>query len=452
MRYPKESYTHAATRVFRLTHQRIHPEIIFAYLEVKEAACCVNWKSGRISSQKKRAILNAIHQIRKIPVGSVRWKNLFLTTLYQPGAGTALNMNVNDAIVLIAGRTGRKDQKEVLHANDDVNASQSSNDTYPTAVRLAAIKAILTLQKDLRACRASLRRLAKRDRSLFKAARTHLQDALPISLSFQWASYDRSLEKCSVQFNSALNSLLELPVGGTAIGNGATTPKNFRSQTVRELRVLTQIKGLRTAVHGGELQSSHLDLLILSQSLECLALCMQRICSDLRLQASGPKTGLQEIQLLRLLPGSSIMPGKTNPGALEALHQLVIRTLALGAQARWAESMGQLELNVMLPAWSSDLISCLADWSQGVRFFRQQVLEKLIPNAGVLLQNALKTEQWATLLSSRVPYQEIAQWVKEARSQDLSFLEWLEKKDPQLSAWLWKQVDSQLGRARSERG
>lgn len=152
------------------------------------------------------------------------------------------------------------------------------------------------------------------------------------------------------------------------------------------------------AVHGGA-------LLILSQGLECLALRIHRICSDLRLQASGPKTGFHEIRLKKLVLGSSIMPGKTNPGALEALHQLVVCTLTLGTEARWSESMGQLELNVMLPAWSSDLIHIFNDWRQGLHFFREQVLNGLAPD-------------------------------EEARAKDLNFLNWIKSHNPKLSAWL----------------
>ena len=446
MRYPQKSYTFLAAKKFGLTSQRVHSEIILSYLEIKEAACHVNFKSRRINAQKKRAILNSIRKIRKISANSTRWRNLFLTSIYQPGAGTALNMNVNDAIVLIAGRN------QFLNANDDVNASQSSNDTYPTAVRLTAIKQVKELLTQLERSRASLTSLAKRDRKLIKAARTHLQDALPVSLSFQWSSYERSLEKCSKQISSSLSMLGELPIGGTAIGNGATTPLGFRAQCVRELRSLTKLRELRVAVHGGELQSSHLDLLILSQALECLALCIHRICSDLRLQSSGPRTGLHEIRLKKLVPGSSIMPGKTNPGALEALHQVVVRTLALGTEARWAESMGQLELNVMLPAWSSDLIHILNDWRQGLRLFQEQVLKGLAPDEETLTQNALQTEQWATLLSGKVSYQEIALWVEEARANHSNFLDWIETHNPKLSAWLWRQVAGKPGWQTKKKG
>ena len=424
MRFPRDSYTSTERKIFQIGGPATPASLVHSYLDLKAACALANHGFGRLPRVKTRAIIEAIARLRRIQPGSRKWHSTFAIGGYQPGAGTALNMNVNEAIALLAG----------LEPNDDVNASQSSNDTYPTAVRIAALRLIPSLETALDDCINRLNTLARKQRGILKPGRTHLQDAVPIDLSEQWLSHARTLEKCARWIHVAATGLRELPLGGTAVGTGTNAPRGFRRAAIAELARITGMRGLRPAIQGLELQASHLDLAALAGSLELLAVSLLRIGSDLRLQASGPRTGLGELKLPELLPGSSIMPGKINPGALECLHQFSLDAIALATQARWAESMGQFELNVMLPAFGPGLIHQLEAWPRALRLLSERVLAGVRIDRERMSQRVRDSEQWATLLTPRHGYAQVASWVRQARAAGMSFMDWLSREKPEISA------------------
>lgn len=408
-------------------------------LDVKEAAARANERLGAAGPGTSARIIGAIRKIRGIPPGSARWARLFPIDRFQSGAGTSLNMNVNDAIALVD-----RSLAPPLRPNDDINRSQSSNDTYPTAVRIAAIRGVHALLAETLRVEKELRSRVPVFSKIQKTGRTHLQDAVPMSLGDQWRSYARTLQKVRGLIAKAALALHEVPLGGTAVGTGTNAPPGFGRQALIELRRTTGIHALRAGVDGVELQSSHLDLVRLAQDLALLSVSLHRIGGDLRLQASGPLAGLGELSLEPLVPGSSIMPGKTNPSGIERMHQVCIETLGLAHQALWAEAMGQLELNVMLPGWGAELIEHLETLTRCLAFLRTRVLAGITPVTETLERHARQTEQRAALLAPRYGYQRVAGWVREARTEGIPFLEWLGKRHPEIKVSVGQEPKAQV--------
>jgi fumarate hydratase class II len=420
LRYPRHSTTFTATDLFRISGRRVPDPLIRAYLHVKAACARANWDRGVLSTGNRNALLKAVKWIRD---HEELWSELFPIDRFQAGAGTTLNMNVNEAISRIA----KKRFKASLHPNDVVNRSQSTNDTYPTMLRVALLTLIPDLATSLEEFRQALSRKAEEFADIPKAGRTHLQDAVPMKLGEQFGSYVRTIEKLEARLADARSCLLEIPLGGTAVGNGLTAPEGFRAAALSHLRAETGIDDLQAPRNPFEVQASALDFLTFGNALGSMAIELQRIASDLRLQASGPFTGIHELDLPKLVPGSSIMPGKTNPSGLELLHQVLIEALGVRNMSEWAASMGQFELNVMLPAIAPALVESAGSMARALEFTSDRVILPLQAHLPEVERHWKSTEQWATLLSPEYGYDLVADWVRQSRTAGEPFLEWVQK-------------------------
>jgi fumarate hydratase class II len=420
LRYPQKSTTSVATELFRISGRRVPDPLIRAYLHLKAACARANWDRGVLSTGNRNALLKAIKWIHE---HEGLWPELFPIDRFQSGAGTTLNMNVNEAISRIA----RRKFQASLHPNDVVNRSQSTNDTYPTMLRVALLTLIPGLAAALEELRSSLERKAEEFADIPKAGRTHLQDAVPMKLGEQFGSYVRTLEKLEGRLVDARSCLLEMPLGGTAVGNGLAAPEGFRGAALKHLRRETGIDDLQSPRNPFEAQASALDFLTFAHALGSMAVELQRIASDLRLQASGPFTGIHELDFPKLVPGSSIMPGKTNPSGLELLHQVLIEALGVQTMSSWAASLGQFELNVMLPAIAPALVESTGSLTRALEFISERVIVPMTANVARVERHWRSTEQWATLLSPEWGYDRVAEWVRQSREAGEPFLEWVQK-------------------------
>ena len=444
-RYPRNTQTARAITLFRISGQRVPPQLVAAYLQIKAACARANWDCGVLSTGHRNTVLRSISEIRSDSQG---WRALFPVDRFQAGAGTTLNMNVNEAIAQVA----RRRFGATLHPNDVVNRSQSTNDTYPTALRLALLGLLPELREAIAALGRSFGAKSREFAKIPKVGRTHLQDAVPMRLGQQFGSYARTIEKLEARLESARRGLIEIPLGGTAVGTGATTPRGFRAAALRHLKGESGLDGLRTPRDPFEIQASALDFVHYAQALEAIALELTRIGADLRLQASGPRTGIHELVLPTLLPGSSIMPGKSNPSGLEMLQQVLIEVLGLHQMTGWAAALGQLELNVMLPAIGPTLIESTQHLTRALLFTAEQVIVPLAPSREELERNWKSTEQWATLLSPEWGYDQVAEWVRAARASGEPFVDWVEKnRGIRVSDVAAKRARPTIGRSRGRR-
>ena len=259
----------------------------------------------------------------------------------------------NRAIELLGGKMGAYD---LIHPNDHVNMSQSTNDTYPTAMRLSALLLLPDLEKEIEALSLSLGEKGKEFDTVLKSARTHLQDAVPIRLGDEFAAYSLAIGRCLVSIRTAKESLRELGIGGSAAGTGLNTPVHYSKLIVAALNEMLDGMELREAQDMREAMQSQRLMAELSSSFRNLALELGRICNDLRLLSSGPMTGLDEIRLPPVAPGSSMMPGNINPSMLEMVNMVCYQIIGSDTTISYAVQAGQLELNVMMPVIAYNIL------------------------------------------------------------------------------------------------
>jgi aspartate ammonia-lyase len=414
--------TARAIENFRISGRTAHPALIRAYLRLKAAAARANASCGTISTQNADLITRATEELLNIPAN--RWSELFPVDVYQAGAGTSTNMNVNEVVANVANRlagTGLGGNKPI-HPNDHVNRSQSTNDSFPTAMRLALLDAAKALAAAVESLATALTLKAGEWADIPKSARTHLQDAVPMRLGQEFAAYGATLRKCAHWIESGRDELRELGIGGSAAGTGLTVPAAFQSKVVQELSRLTGER-LRGAPDLCEAMQSQSPVSYYSSMLRLLALELTRICNDLRLMASGPMTGLAEIQLPAVQPGSSIMPGKVNPSILEMVNQTMFSVIGADATVALAVQAGQLELNVMMPIMASTLLEATQTATNAIDTLRSRCIEGLQPNVDRLKKYFESTPQVATALSPKLGYEATAKLVKESLEQGVSVVE-----------------------------
>jgi fumarate hydratase class II len=342
--------TRRAVANFPVSGQPLDPRVIHALAQVKIACARTNASLGVIDGETAAAIEDAA---RSIIAGD--HDDQFPVDTYQTGSGTSSNMNVNEVIAALASSAlGR-----AVHPNDAVNASQSSNDAFPSAVHTAtAVVVERTLIPALAHLASVLQARAEAFGSTVKPGRTHLMDAVPVTLGQELGGYAQQVRNGAERVARALPSVLEIPLGGTAVGTGLNAPTGFREQAVAELADLTGL-ALVPARDGFEAQSARDGLVELSGALRVVAVSLTKVCNDLRWMASGPRTGLAEIRLPELQAGSSIMPGKVNPVIPEAVLQVCSRVIGNDATIAWSGASGSFELNVQMPVMADALLeSC----------------------------------------------------------------------------------------------
>ena len=347
---PEEAYygiqTARASRNFPISGQRLHHAMVDAMMHIKKAAALSNSDLGRLPKTKSRAIVRACDEVLR---GKLR--DQFIVDVFQMGAGTSFHMNCNEVIANRAEEIlgGKKGEYRIIHPNDHVNLAQSTNDTFPTAMRLAALHLMNNgLLEALSDIERSFRDKGREFHRVIKSGRTHMQDAAPVRLGEEFRAYAQALRGGRRTLKKASQSLLELGIGGSAVGTGLNTSPGYQAMMVTKLTEYTGFP-LKKAEDLREAMQSMRPFTETSAAMRGLAVEMMRIANDLRLLSSGPNTGLAEISLPPVAPGSSIMPGKVNPSMPEMMNMVCFQVLGCDTVICAAAQAGQLELNVMMP-------------------------------------------------------------------------------------------------------
>jgi len=384
-------------------------DFVLAHVRIKLAAALANCQPGWLPTDKRDAIVAACE---KILAGA--YLDQFVVDRFQAGAGTSHNMNSNEVIANLANVSLGFDKGayKPVNPNDDVNMGQSTNDTIPTAIRLTVLAKLPRLAHAVRAMAAEFTRLAERERDTVKSGRTHLQDAVPTTLGQEFAAYAWTLNRCAASIEAVHPALCETGLGGSAAGTGLNTSPDYPARVAAELSKLTG-EPIRVGSLVAQMQSMN-DLARLSGEIRNLALELTRISNDLRLLASGPRTGLGEIHLPPVQPGSSIMPGKVNPVMFEMLNQVCFQVLGQDAAVSYMVQAGQMELNVMMPALGSALFDAM-DWlTNAMNAATEKNLKGISVNRERCAWFIHQSVALATLLNTKIGYMQAAEIAKES--------------------------------------
>ncbi|MBH0775990.1 class II fumarate hydratase [Nocardia bovistercoris] len=375
-------------------------------LGLLKAACAkVNRDLGLLAADKADAVIAAANEI-----ADGRHDDQFPIDVFQTGSGTSSNMNANEVIASIAKANGVD-----VHPNDHVNMSQSSNDTFPTATHLAATEAVIKdLVPALEHLRLALLDKASAWRTVVKSGRTHLMDAVPVTLGQEFGGYTRQVAAGIERAMATLPRLGELPIGGTAVGTGLNAPDGFGAAVVAELRRSTGIDALTEAEDHFEAQAARDGLVEASGALRVIAVSLTKIANDIRWMGSGPLTGLGELQLPDLQPGSSIMPGKVNPVLPEAVTQVAAQVIGNDATVAFGGANGAFELNVYIPVMARNLLESIRLLTNVSRLFADKCVHGLAANEKHLRTLAESSPSIVTPLNSAIGYEEAAAVAKEA--------------------------------------
>ena len=387
---------------------------------IKAESAVVNCEIGTLGEPIAMAIRQAADEI---VAGDMA--DQFPVDVFQTGSGTSTNMNMNE---VIANRASEL-LGESVHPNDHVNASQSSNDTFPSAARIAAVLQLnTTLVPALTGLHTSLEHLAERHTNTIKMARTHLMDAVPITFGQEVSGWARSIELSSARITSLLPRLTELPLGGTAVGTGLNAPDRFGSLVAERLSRRTGIT-FTEAVNHFEAQSSQDALVEAGAILKVVALSLHKIAGDLRLLGSGPNGGLSEITLPALQAGSSIMPGKVNPVIPEMVQQVAAQVVGNDATISFAATMSTLQLNTAMPITARSLLSSIHLLATATTLLDVRCIRGVEVDADQMRRNAERSPAIVTALAPRIGYDAAAKLVHQAEEQGISLAELLEQQD-----------------------
>jgi fumarate hydratase class II/aspartate ammonia-lyase len=411
--------TARALRNFPISGLRAHPAFVDATVRIKLAAARTNAALGLLPRRKARAIEAAA---REVLAGKHREQ--FVVDVYQAGAGTSHHMNVNEVLANRAAELlgGKRGDRSVVDPNDDVNMAQSTNDVVPTAIRLAALELAPPVIEALGELAGTFEQKAREWDGIVKAGRTHLMDATPIRLGQEVSGWAAALRVAAARVRDALPELSAIGLGGTAVGTGLNADRRYRARVVAELERLTGIP-LTPAPNLFYAMQSLAPFVALSGTLRVAALELLRIGGDVRLLGSGPGTGLGELRLPPVQPGSSIMPGKVNPSMAEMLAMVSYQVIALDGGVAWAASGGQLELNVMMPLVAWDLCHALEILAAAVRAFDERCARGLEPDETRTRFYADRTVSLATALAPRLGYELAAEIVKASVATGRSIVE-----------------------------
>lgn len=402
--------TQRAVENYPISGQHARPSLIEAYGWLKWAAAKANHELGILPDRVVRAIEDAAAE-----VAEHKLDDQFVVDVYQAGAGVSFHMNVNEVIAnraeeILGGNLG---EYRHVHPNDHVNYGQSTNDTFPTAMRIAARLELDRLLPAVDHCASAFRDKGREFDSILKAGRTHMQDAVPIRLGQEFAAYGVALEKAGAEIAHAADGLLELGLGGSAVGTGLNIDPRYPKLALRYLGQKTG-HDWRLATDARAAMQSQLPLAMASSALRNLALEVIRIANDLRLLSSGPMTGFAEINLPALQPGSSIMPGKVNPVMPEMAAMVAFEAIGKDVTAALAVQAGQLELNVMMPAMAHAVLSSAGILTNMLRVFTDRCVRGITANVERCRYYASATLAQATALNPYIGYARAAALVKEA--------------------------------------
>ncbi|WP_434741934.1 class II fumarate hydratase [Micromonospora sp. SH-82] len=406
--------TQRAVQNFPISGRGIEPAQIRALAQIKGAAAEVNGELGVIGADVAAAIATAAAH-----VADGGYDDQFPVDVFQTGSGTSSNMNTNEVIATLAGRELGRD----VHPNDDVNASQSSNDVFPSSIHLAATEAVTgDLLPALAHLAEALEAKAAEFETVVKAGRTHLMDATPVTLGQEFGGYAAQVRYGIERLESALPRLAELPLGGTAVGTGINTPLGFAAAVIEKLRASTGLPVTEARNHF-EAQGARDALVETSGQLRTVAVGLYKVANDIRWMGSGPRAGLRELRIPDLQPGSSIMPGKVNPVVCEAVRQVSAQVVGNDATIAFAGSQGDFELNVMLPVMARNLLESIRLLSAASRLLADRCVVDLVADVEVCLAYAEGSPSIVTPLNRHLGYDEAASIAKEALAKQVSIRE-----------------------------
>ena len=399
---------------FRISGERMPAEIIEALAWVKRACAGVNASLGTLAADKARAIELAADEVL-----AGRWAGEFPLVVWQTGSGTQSNMNMNEVLANRASELmgGTRGEGRLVHPNDDVNRGQSSNDVFPTAMHVAAVVALRRrLLPPLAALHATLESNARRFDGIVKIGRTHLQDATPLTLGQEFSGYAAQLGHARRHVEATLGHLSELALGGTAVGTGVNTHPGFGERTAAEISRLTGF-AFATAPNKFEALASHDALVHAHGALKGLAASLAKIANDIRLLASGPRSGIGEISIPENEPGSSIMPGKVNPTQAEALTMAACQVFGNDVAINMGGAQGHLELNVYKPVIAHAFLQSVRLLGDGMASFEEHCARGIEPNLARIDSLLRGSLMLVTALAPHIGYEKAAQIAKKAHTE-----------------------------------
>jgi aspartate ammonia-lyase len=418
--------TQRAVENYPISGLREHPQFIRAFILLKKAAALANRELGALEPRLAEAIIKACDQILDDFEGHRRH---FVVDVFQAGAGTSFNMNCNEVIANLANLSlgGRLGEYKPVHPNDHVNMAQSTNDVFPTAIRVAAVMMTGRLVPELQRLVLALDEKGGQFADVIKSGRTHLQDAVPVTLGQEFKAYAAALKRANRLLVDASLELFDLGIGGTATGTGMNAPRGYRRAVVKHLNALTGTD-FRPGPDPRESMQSQLPVAAVSSALRNAALELTRITNDLRLLASGPQTGLAEIVLPAVQPGSSIMPGKVNPSMLECMNQVCFHVLGGAAAIDYAVQAGQLELNVMMPLMAFELLFSIEILTNYLPVFVEKCIRGIEADRARCEAYYISSPSLATALNPIIGYARAAEIAKESAKSGRPIPELLREK------------------------
>ncbi len=419
MQVPADKYWGAQTQRskqnFQIGGEIMPREITHAFGILKKAAAMANYKLGKLDERRRDLIMQACDEVI-----SGQLNDHFPLVVWQTGSGTQSNMNANE---VIANRGNAIAGERLLHPNDHVNMSQSSNDTFPTAMHIAAVLGIEDqLIPEMDRLIATFKRLEAENEGVVKSGRTHLQDATPIAFSQEISGWRNMIEKTRAQLKLALSGLHELALGGTAVGTGLNAPKEFGKEVAAACSELTG-KPFVTAENKFHALTSKDDLVFAHGALKALAANLMKIANDVRWLASGPRDGLGEIFIPENEPGSSIMPGKVNPTQCEAMTMGAVQVIANDVAVGFAASQGNFELNVFMPVCIYNFLQSVRLLADGIRSFNNNCVSGIKANREKMAHNLHNSLMLVTALNPYIGYDNAAKTAKKAYKENISLKE-----------------------------
>ena len=411
------SQTQRSLENFPIGGERFSDDFIRAYGCLKKACVLANAPSAVWKKEKLEALLAACDEVI-----AGKLKEHFPLVVWQTGSGTQTNMNLNEVIANRAAELlgGKKGQKELVHPNDDVNRSQSSNDTFPAAMHIAAVSMVRDrLLSAVELLASELEAKARIWARLIKVGRTHLQDAVPLSLGQEFSAYVAQLRQAARRIDLAAEELLELPIGGTAVGTGLNAPAGFDDAVCGELEKITGER-YTSAPNKFALLAAHDGMAGLSGALSTLAAALMKIANDIRWLGSGPRCGIGELILPENEPGSSIMPGKVNPTQNEALTMVCAQVMGNHSTVAFACSQGNFELNVFKPVIIHNLLQSIRLLSDGMESFRLRCVAGIDVNREKLAEYLERTLMVVTALNPHIGYDKSAAIAKKAYTENIT--------------------------------
>lgn len=404
---------------FKIGIEKMPLQVVHALAMIKRSAALVNQKLGKMEKEKADAITAAADEIL-----AGKWDDQFPLAVWQTGSGTQTNMNVNEVIAHRGNQLlAEKGISLKLHPNDDVNRSQSSNDTFPTAMHIAGVLAVEdSLLPALEGLKMTFQQKVMEFQDIIKIGRTHLQDATPLTLGQEVSGWQRMLEKNEEMIKQSVQFMKELAIGGTAVGTGLNTPPRFGDQVAAEISILTG-KTFISAPNKFHGLTSHDEITFTHGALKALAADLMKIANDVRWMASGPRSGIGEIRIPANEPGSSIMPGKVNPTQTEAMTMVACQVMGNDSTIGFAASQGNFELNVFKPVIIYNFLQSVVLLADAISSFNDHCAKGIEPNADVIDQNLKNSLMLVTALNPHIGYEKAATIAKLAYKEGLTLKE-----------------------------